>query len=542
MEKYWHWIDEIVENVVEYWRDLDRYVCSCGMSVSGLQHLGRLRGEIILTNTIKEEFLRLGKDAEHYLVLYTQDQWKGKSAQLEQFSSPQEAKQYRGRRLIDVPDPFGCHRNWVEHYWGPFRDCLDSFSIGVKPIFTTDLYKTDRMKNLVRRVIERREGLRQIINKYRGRKPYPEGWIPFEPLCGECLTIGQHEILSVNLDDYVVEYICSSCGAKGISRMEDGKLNWRVEWAALWALLDVNFEPYGKDHATPGGSRDSCAEIVEKIFERKPPFGFPYEWVGWSVDGKDMGDMGSSDFLGVTPAEWLEIAEPEVLRYLYLKNKPMKRVIIDFSRVPELVEAYDQAERVYYGAERVPQEKEEFEMRRSYELSQLRVPPKVLPFQLRYAHAVTLVQLLPKENLVENAIEKLRATGLLGVEPSEIDKIRIERRLMEAEAWLKKYAPERFKLKILDGVPVTLKRQLTEEEKRALRILADRLDEKEFTESELENILYRIAKEEAGLGSRRFFELIYQILIGQKQGPRLASFILLIDRDLLLQRLREAYQ
>ncbi|MBS7252109.1 MAG: lysine--tRNA ligase, partial [Candidatus Freyarchaeota archaeon] len=262
----------------------------------------------------------------------------------------------------------------------------------------------------------------------------------------------------------------------------------------------------------------------------------------WSVDGKDMGDMGSSDFLGVTPAEWLEIAEPEVLRYLYLKNKPMKRVVIDFSRIPELVESYDQAERVYYGAERVPQKKEEFEMRRSYELSQLRVPPKILPFQLRYAHAATLVQLLPKENLVENAIEKLRSTGLLGGEASDTDKIRIERRLKEAEAWLNKYAPERFKLKLLDEVPVTLKEQLTKEERRALRILADRLGEKEFTESELENILYRIAKEEAGLGSRRFFELIYQILIGRKQGPRLASFILLIDRGLLIQRLREAYQ
>jgi len=542
LEKYWHWIDETVENVIEYWKDQERYVCSCGMSVSGLQHLGRLRGEIVLTNTVKEELLRMGKEAEHFLVLYTQDQWKGKGAQLGQFSSKEEAEKYRNRRLIDVPDPFGCHKNWVEHYWSPFRDCLSSFSIGVKTFLTTDLYKTDGMKELVRKTIRRKEELRQIINKYRGRTPYPEDWIPFETLCNECLTIGQHKILSVNLDNYTVEYVCNRCGAQGISSMEDGKLNWRVEWSALWALFNVSFEPYGKDHATPGGSRDSCVEIIEKIFERKPPFGYPYEWVGFSVDGKDMGDMGSSDFLGITPADWLEVSEPEVLRYLYLKNKPMKRVVIDVSRVPEFSETYDQAERVYYGVEKVTQEKEEFEMRRSYELSQLRSPPKVLPFQLRYTHAVTLIQTLSKERLLENAITKLKNTGLLSDKPSEEDKIRIEKRLNEAEAWIEKYAPERFKLKILEELPATLKQQLKEEEKEALRVLADRLGNRELTENELENILYRVAKDEAGLGSKKFFQLIYLVLFGQKQGPRLASFILLMDRDLLLQRLREAYQ
>jgi len=542
LEKYWHFIDSTVDDIIKYWNDQDHYICSCGMSVSGLQHIGRLRGEIILTNTVKEELLRRGKKAEHFLVLYTQDRWKGKSAQLKQFPDPEQAKEYRNRRLIDVPDPLGCHKNWVEHYWFPFRDCLDSFSIGVKPLLTTDLYKTEGMKELVKQTIQQKEELRRIINKYRGRNPYPKGWIPFEPLCKECLTIGQHKILNVNLDDYTVEYVCNRCETRGVSSIEDGKLNWRIEWAALWTLLNVSFEPYGKDHATPGGSRDSCAEIVEKIFGRKPPFGYPYEWVGFSVDGKDLGDMGSSDFLGVTPAEWLEIAEAEVLRYLYLKNKPMKRVVIDLSRVPEFTESYDQAERVYYGVEKVLQEKEEFEMKRSYELSQLSPPPETLPFQLRYAHAVTLVQILPEENLLENAITKLKNTGLLGDIPSELDKTRIERRLREARAWLDKYAPERFKLRILEKLPPAIKEQLKDEEKEALKILAEKLGDKEFAETELENILYRVAKDEAGLGSRRFFQLLYRVLLGQKQGPRLASFMLLMDRNVLLQRLQEAYQ
>src|SRR5437899_12764409 len=73
----------------------------------------------------------------------------------------------------------------------------------------------------------------------------------------------------------------------------------------------------------------------------RPPKGIPYEWVGISDRGKDMGDMGSSDFLGFTPAQWVELGDPEVLRYIYAFNPIARRVVLDLYRVGTYQDTYD---------------------------------------------------------------------------------------------------------------------------------------------------------------------------------------------------------
>ena len=535
-----HWVDDAVEELLNYWGKVENYVCSCGLSVSGLQHIGRLRGEIILTNTVKEELLKKGVNAEHVLVLYTQDQWKGKPPQVEIFPDKEFAKSLVGHRLIDIPDPFGCHDDWVTHFWEPFGAYLDDFALDVHVVTTTELYRRESMRAIVKEVFLRSDDVRRIINKYRGRKPHPEGWVPFEPLCNKCKVIGSHRILNVDLNSYRVEYVCGACGDHGWSRIELGKLNWRVEWAALWVALNVKFEPYGKDHATPGGSRDSCVELMREFFNGKPPYGLPYEWVALAYGGKELGDMGSSDFKGITPEDWVSVAEPEVFRYLCLKNKPMKRIIIDPLKIPDYSDIYDHAERVFYGVEDVEQDKERFEIVRSYELAQMGEIPEIMPFQLKYSHAVTLVQVLPKDFLLQTAIERLKNTGLLVRDLNDFELRRIEGRLRRAENWLKKYVPERVKIRVLTTLPEDIKKNLTDGQKHALKLLAQRLSSKSFTESELEQELYKLAKEESGLGSRLFFETIYLVLLGRRYGPRLASFITLLDKDWLVQRLKDA--
>jgi len=532
-----------VDALLAYWGNLERYICNCGLSVSGLQHIGRLRGEVIFTNTVKEELKRKNCEVKHLLVLYTQDQWKGKESQIETFSDREFAKSLIGRRLVDVPDPQGCHESWVEHFWEPFGKYLDDFAVDVNVISTTELYKRDEMKSLVKEVFLRPDEIRELINKYRGRKPYPDGWIPFEPRCNNCKVIGDHRILGFDLSSYTVEYECSSCGERGWSKIEDGKLNWRVEWAAIWVALEVNFEPYGKDHATPGGSRDSCAEIVQKFFGKRPPYGVPYEWVALAYGGKEIGDMGSSDFMGITPEDWVLIAEPEVFRYLCLKNKPIRRMVVDPTKVPDYSDIYDHAERVFYGVEEVEQEKEKFEIIRSYELSQLKPPSEEMPVQLKYGHAVTLVQVLPEDSLLQRAIKRLKATGLIKKDQlSDLDIKRIESRLRRAKNWVARHAPENLKIQIIDPLPHEIKESLSEEQKTALKTLSHLLSSKQFTEEKLEQELYRIAKEESGLGSRTFFKTIYLVLLGKEQGPRLAPFLMLLEREWVMNRLQEAIE
>jgi len=167
----------------------DDLVVNAGLSVSGLQHVGRLRGEISLAQFLTRSLAGAGRTVLQSLVLYTQDEWKGKPGQLAAFRGDEGAK-YVGRRLIDVPDPGGCHASWVDHYWQDFGGVLERFAPGVRIVSTTEAYRNPEMKAIVHDLVSRAEQVRGVVNKYRSRRPYPSGWIPFEAFCDACGTIG----------------------------------------------------------------------------------------------------------------------------------------------------------------------------------------------------------------------------------------------------------------------------------------------------------------------------------------------------------------
>ena len=146
----------------------------------------------MLSQFLTRSFRDLGRNALQSLVLYTQDEWKAKEAQVAQFTK-EDGRKYAGRRLIDVPDPVGCHANWVEHFWQDFGGVLDRFAPGVRIVTTTDTYRNPEMQALVRDLASRAEEVRAVVNKYRARHPYPAGWIPFEAFCEKCGTIAYYD-------------------------------------------------------------------------------------------------------------------------------------------------------------------------------------------------------------------------------------------------------------------------------------------------------------------------------------------------------------
>ncbi|MEM4790335.1 MAG: lysine--tRNA ligase, partial [Thermofilum sp.] len=292
-----HWVEEVAKSVLARVSEKGSAVCNGGLSVSGLQHVGRLRGEITIVDTVARLLESWGVEAEHFLTLYTVDAWKGKEAQLKQFPKREEAEQYVGWPLFRVPDPHGCHESWVDHYWEDFGSYLGEFAREVRVVTTRDLYtESDRMRQFVlRAVTELRRPVVEVLNKFRGEKKLRPETIPFQPICEKCGRVDTTETLEVDVKSFRARYVCRSCGHEGWQSLAEGKLNWRVEWVGVWYALGVDFEPYGKDHATPGGSRDSCNELASSVFGFNPPTGLAYEWVGYRVGGKDVGDMGSSD-------------------------------------------------------------------------------------------------------------------------------------------------------------------------------------------------------------------------------------------------------
>jgi len=532
-----HWFDELLPRIESFLGDKKEIVISAGLSVSGLQHVGRLRGEVVLANAIADALRKGERDVKQMLVLYTQDSWKGKEGQLAQFEGSEGSK-YAGMKLVDVPDPKGCHENWVDHYWRDFGDVLDKFAKDVEVTSTTEVYQRDDMKENVFELLEKAEAIRKTVNKYRGRMKYQEGWIPFEPFCKECKKIGDAEAISVS-EDGQVTYKCS-CGGKGTSRIEEGKLNWRLEWPSLWKILKVDIEPFGKDHAAPGGSRDSCKDIAKNIMDLDAPFGIPYEWVGMSKEGTDLGDMSSSAFKGFTPKEWLELGEPQALRFIYLHTNPSKRIVLDLAKMDIYHDHLDSGYGDYWQDER----DEQGDLRsRTYEMSATGYVLRKDMFVLPYKEASLLTQISPSEDKMHWVVSRLSDTGKLAGELADDETQHLSGRLELSHAWIRKYAPESYQVELLEELLLETRKELNEDDVKSLSIFLELLEKMDWNEDALKETMTRMTKEEDfPVSTKRFFRDLYLAFLGKEQGPRAAPFLSILKKDFVLKRLEEVTQ
>ncbi|GAH08703.1 unnamed protein product, partial [marine sediment metagenome] len=189
--------------------------------------------------------------------------------------------------------------------------------------------------------------IRKIYLKVSGSKK-PQDWYPFQVICPKCGKIGTTRVFDFKNEK--VEFICEEslvdwakgCGYKGkISPYDgNGKLPWKIEWAAKWFVLETDFEGAGKDHYTKGGSRDIAEAVAREIYKIEPPVGVRYEF--FLVLGRK---MASSKGLGVSASEIAEVLPPELLRFLMVKT-PIQRPI-DFDpegeTIPRLYDFYDEA-------------------------------------------------------------------------------------------------------------------------------------------------------------------------------------------------------
>ena len=534
-----HWIDKLADELEERLREKgkDTLVFNGGLSVSGAQHIGRLRGEVLLVEALRRILERRGYRVRQLLTIYTQDPWKGKEEQRRVFPDPEEARKYTGWPLIRVPDPRGCHANWVEHFWSDFGPYLEYFTDGkIEVVFTHELYKGP-LAEFALLAVKLREKVRKVINKYRGRKPYPKDWIPLEPRCQACGRIDSTEALEVDFERGRVRYRCQHCGHEGWAPLHDSKLNWRLEWTGVWKVLSVDFEPYGKDHATPGGSRDSCVDLAVNVFGFKPPEGMWYEWVALRLDGREM-DMTSSGFIALTPREWLEVAHPQILRFLYFYHKPQRRIVIDLREIPNYYEMYYKAERIYFGVDTTGNEEEDAYLARTYELSHPRRVPDRLPSQPPYGHAAILAQIIPENLLPQEALRRLQRTGHLSREPDEYSLEWAKSLIERAGRWAKRYAPRHLRVEIPKEPPREVYGRIKDPAR--LERLASQLETlEEWSERAIKDLLLHFGEGMTARERREFYRDLYLALLGRPEGPRAAPLLSLLPREWVVERLRE---
>jgi lysyl-tRNA synthetase class 1 len=513
-----HWADVLAEDLLKADK---KHVLATGITPSGPIHVGNMR-EVLTTDAVYRRILKKKENAE---LIYIADDFDN-LRKVYPFL-PKTYEKHIGKPLSDIPCPCNKHKSYSEHYLTIFLDSLKELGVNPTVYKASEMYKTGMYKESIQIALENKEIIREIIEKISKRK-LPKKWVPFNIKCENCSKITSAEPVLYNYP--YLEYICS-CGYEGkadITKGGIGKLPWRIDWPARWKILKVTFEPFGKDHGTVGGTHDTGVAIAKEIFNYTPPKYIMYEFI--LLKGK--GAMHSSKGTALSADEMLKITPPEVLRFLLMSNQPNKHIQFDPGLgILNLVDEYDQLERMYFKIEE--EIKGTKDLNETYELSQPNEILKKIPFQLPYRHLVTLLQI--GENW-EDIKTILNRTNQIPKQLNKEDEEHLKQRALHVKYWLENYAPDAIKFKVKKQLP---KIDLTADQKNYLKKLNNKLPDIKWEAENIHNDIYELSEKEK-IPIKTAFTTIYQIMLGQEKGPRAGFFLSNLDKDFVINRVKEA--
>jgi lysyl-tRNA synthetase class 1 len=483
-----HWADEAAEAAIASGRPV---VVSSGISPSGEIHIGNMR-EVLTADAVFRAVKDRGAAARFNYVCDNLDPLR----HVYPFLDAEVYTPLIGQPLSAIPCPCGRHSSYAEHFLEPFLASLKALHVEVELERADRMYASGRMNRTIGLALSGRDRIAAILNELTG-KAIDDRWSPFNPWCPSCRRITKTTVTGFSVRDETIAFACA-CGASGELPMTGGgKLTWRVDWPARWAMLGVTVEPFGKDHATRGGSYDTGARIAREIFDYEPPLPVPYEWI--RLKGK--GDMSSSKGNVLSIGQVLELAPPEVLRYLVMRERPQSTIAFD-PGLPllQLVDAVDDATAAGVDS-------------RALQLSRAAgFRPVGVPFK----HLVVAAQVAGFD--VTRTMDVLARTGY-----HELDRNAVDRRLGYARRWLDRHAPDEMKFEVTEELPAEAA-ALSVDQKAFLSRLAGLL--KDGMDGEAVHVLiYDLAKAFPGAKPAELFQALYVALLGKSRGPRAGLFI-----------------
>ncbi|ANM28767.1 hypothetical protein ABI59_02795 [Acidobacteria bacterium Mor1] len=498
-----HWADEVAEQVVATGRPV---MLSTGISPSGEIHIGNMR-EVLTADAVYRALCDRGVDAGFNYVCDNFDPLRKVYPFLDEAVYAPRV----GQPLSEIPAPRG-EGSYSEYFLQPFLGSLARLKVDVHVERADQMYKSGRMNPFIVLALEGRDRIAAILHELTGKEMKPE-WSPFNPLCPECGRIDRSQVLGFSAADETVDYRCA-CGAEGSVPMAGGgKLVWRIDWPARWAMLGVTVEPFGKDHATRGGSYDTGVRISKEIFDYEPPFPIAYEWIRL----KGGGDMSSSKGNVLSIANMLEVVPPDVLRYLVIKYKPTRSI------------AFDPGLPLLQIADELEDEEARNRVPRAAELSRA---AGFEPLGVPYKHLVVVAQAARFD--IDDARRILaRAEGAEAPAPE-----RLSERFDYLRRWLDAFAPDDLKFEVQETLPAEAS-ELSETQRAFLKGLADGLKE-DMNGEAVHALIYEVKEGLEGAKPAELFQAVYLSLLGKVRGPRAGWFIALLGPEFCARRFAEA--
>ncbi len=513
-----HWSEEIAQKLIERNPTKEEYVCAAGISPSGSVHIGNFR-DIATSYFVVKALQKMGRKAR---LLFSWDEFdRFRKVPVNVSAIAPDFQQYIGRPYADVPDPFGCCESYAKHFEKEFEASLKKFGVPVDFRYQASEYRSGRYAQDVIHAISMRGEVFDILDSFRtqdAQEGEREAYYPVSiycPVCGKDDTT----ILSMSDDCTRAEYTCK-CGHHGTFDFRTDfncKLAWKIDWPMRWRAEGVDFEPGGKDHASPTGSYQTSRLISKKVFDYEAPMFQGYEFIG--IKGTT-GKMSGSTGLNLTPEVLLKIYQPEVILWLYSKTLPTKA--FDFCFDDEILRQYFEFDKMYTAWKSGTADESVNAIMYNVQVNDRVV--NTVPMQ-HLASFGSIVDFNP--TMLETIFRKI-GTNYTQDEFAE--------RLDLARYWMEKCSPESM-IRLLPENNTAYYNDLPEENKKEIAILADFIEKGGYTLEELNTFIYSVPVQIFGEMDDKekkqrqgvFFRNVYNLLIGKPKGPRLYLFLFAVE-------------
>jgi lysyl-tRNA synthetase class 1 len=507
---------ELIEREKKLGRNLGNIRTESGLGASGFPHIGSL-GDALRNYAVAMACRVQGYNAELIAFSDDKDGLRKVPAGL-----PDDLEKWVGYSVSSIPDPFGdCHQSFGSHMTSLLLDALNTAGADYHFMSGNRVYQEGLLNDEIITLLENADRVGEIIYDEIGQEKYQET-LPYFAICEDCGRITTHAY-SYMPEEHKVLYDCNGmeikgrwlegCGHKGEVDVlaGKGKLSWKVEFAARWKALDIRFEAYGKDIADSVRVND---RICREILGWEPPMHVQYEMF---VDkgGRKISKSAGNVF---TPQVWYRYGSPQSLNLLIFKRfVGTKSGSVD--NISPHMDELDGLEDIYFGRTKIGDEVERARLIGLYEYSWMLKPPERPFVHIPYNLMIKLARLAPRGSEEEFIRSKLREYGLL-----EAGERGLETRINYALNWVKDF-PEEVVSQVV----------LSEDQKKAVKATMAAL-KKANTVEEYQSVVFNVSKE-MGLKPKEIFAVIYQILLGRNQGPRLGPYIAMIGKENVLKEL-----
>ena len=515
-----HWADFTAEKLSK--ERGNRQVACSGITPSGEFHIGHIR-EILSAEMIHRACLDAGLDSRYIFIVDSMDPLR----RVYPFLS-EEYEKYIGCPLAFIPapdsdgnpDPNGV--SYAEHFLGPFLDALSEIGVSPEVIMNHETYSRGQFAEKINSAIEQSDEIKEIIETISGRE-LDDDWFPYKPLGSD----GSMDGVTVTGYEKPFVHWTDRHGKSGSAdiRKAEGKLPWRIDWAARWGIHGITCEPAGKDHGAAGGSFDTGIPIC-KLLGAEPPSKMVYEW----IQVKGAGPMSSSSGNTVGPIEALKLVPPEILRYLIAGSKMNRH--IDFNTGSALFQMADEYERLVANPPNT--DAEDLSKRQlvaaitqsgAMRLSQINrgSDPVDSLAGVTFRHLSMLAQIKTSDDDVWNS---LRNSGHLSGEPN----LALQNRLDRMRYWIGSiHFPEDARINIQKEIDNNTRQQLSQKQLIFLGNLASNLRDSDWSDEAIGTRIRETAST-SEISGREAYIALYWAMLGRSHGPKASALIFEIGK------------